>query len=112
MPRACGAWLPTRAARKRVAPFLAAAQAVAAKVDPGCPGTLREFAGPFMLRPDARQGGVVVQPSRLAHASAACGVPLTIGVAALRRLGASPALLDAVTAAHRAGQPADKGPGR
>lgn len=83
--------------------YLAAAQEAAARVDPGCPETLRQLAGPFMLWPDARQGGIAVQPSRLPHAFAACGVPAAIGVAALRRLGARPALLDAITAAHRAG---------
>lgn len=83
--------------------YLAAVRSAAARVDPGCPETLEQFAGPFMLWPDARQGGIAVQPSRLAHASAACGVPVTIGVAALRRLGVRPALLDAIAAAHRAG---------
>ena len=82
--------------------YLVAARTAAAKVDPGCPETLEQLAGPFMLWPDARQGGVAVQPSRLAHAAAACGVPVTISVAALRRLGVDAALLDAVEAAHRA----------
>lgn len=83
--------------------YLAAVRTAAAKVDPRCPETLEQLAGPFMLWPDARQGGIAVQPSRLAHASAACGVPVTIGVAALRQHGARPALLDAITAAHQAG---------
>lgn len=83
--------------------YLAAVQTAAAKVDSRCPETLQQLAGPFMLWPDARQGGIAVQPSRLAHAAAACGVPVTISAAALRRLGVDAALLDAVEAAHRAG---------
>lgn len=100
--------------------YLAAVRTAAAKVAPGCPETLQELAGPFMLWPDARQGGIAVQPSRLAHASAACGVPVTIGIAALRRLGVRPALLDAITTAHRASDygatrsygPASRAPGQ
>lgn len=84
--------------------YLAAVQGAAAKLDPGCPATLQQLAGPFMFWPDAQQGGIAVQPSRLAHAAAACGMPVTISVAALRRLGVNPALLDAVGAAHRAGR--------
>ena len=90
--------------------YLAAVRAVAAKVDPGCPAALEQLAGPFMLWPDARQGGIAVQPSRLAHAVAACGVPVTISAAALRRLGVNPALLDAIEAAHRAGNQGIIGP--
>jgi len=44
----------------------------------------------------------MVQPSRLPHVSAACGVPVLIGIDILRRQGVQPALLDAIAMAHRA----------
>lgn len=55
-----------------------------------------------MLWPDAKRGGLVVQPSRLPHAFAACGVPVVIGIDTLRREGVHPAFLDAIATAHRA----------
>ncbi len=83
--------------------YLASARRAAQKVAPDCMDVLRQSAGPFMLWPDARQGSIVVQPSRLAHAFAACGVPALIGIDVLRRQGVSPALLQAVATAHRVG---------
>lgn len=65
--------------------------------------SLQQMAGPFALWPDARQGGLVAQPSRLPHAMAACGVPALLSVAALRSQGVQPALLDAIGMARRAG---------
>ncbi len=81
--------------------YLAAARKAAAALTPNCLEVLLELAGPFMLWPDAKQGGVVVQPSRLAHAAAACGVPALIGIDILRQRGVQPALLDAIATAHR-----------
>ena len=83
--------------------YLASALEAAAKVDARCMESLQQMAGPFALWPDARQGGLVAQPSRLPHAMAACGVPALLNVAVLRRLGVQPALLDAIGMAHRAG---------
>ncbi len=48
-----------------------------------------------------RQGGLMVQLSRLPHASAACGVPALMGIDTLRRHGVQPALLNAIATAHR-----------
>ena len=70
-------------------------------ISPNCMESMNQMAGPFMLWPDARQGGLMVQPVGLPHASAACGVPALVGIALLRRQGVQPALLDAI-AAHRA----------
>lgn len=81
--------------------YLTEAQAAAAKVDARCLEDLRQMAGPFVLWPDARQGGIVMQPTGLPHASAACGVPALLGVATLRRHGVQPALLESIATAHR-----------
>ena len=54
-----------------------------------------------MLWPDARCGGLMVRPSNLMHAAAACGVPALIGLDTLRAQGVQPALLQAIGAAHR-----------
>ena len=59
------------------------------------------MAGPFMLWPYAWPAGLMVQPARLPHTSAPCGVPALIGIEVLRRQRAEPALLDAIAAAHR-----------
>ena len=83
--------------------YLGAVQTAAAKVDARCMEDLRQMAGPFGLWPDARQGGLVVQPTGLPHAAAACGVPALLGRATLRRLGVQPVLLDAIAAARRSG---------
>lgn len=64
--------------------YLAQAGPAAAKVDDRSVESLQQMAGPFALWPDARQGGLVVQPLRFPHAMAACGVPALLGVAALR----------------------------
>lgn len=82
--------------------YLAAAREPAAAVSESCMPALLDLAGPFMLWPDATQRGIVVRPSRLPHAAAACGVPVVIGVDVLRSRGVQPALLDAIGAAHRA----------
>ena len=93
--------------------YLAQAGPAAAKVDDRCVESLQQMAGPFALWPDARQGGLVVQPLRLPHAMAACGVPALLGVAALRWQGVQPSLLDAIGRAHqdgRYGMPLPSGP--
>ncbi len=81
--------------------YLEASRKAAQAVAPQCPHALRERAGPFMLWPDARHG-IAIQPSHLAQAEAACGVPALIGMDTLRREGVQPALLDALAAGHRA----------
>lgn len=93
--------------------YLARVGAAAAKVDDRCMDALRQMAEPFVLWPDARQGGLMVQPSGLSHAMAACGVPALLDLAVLRRQGVRPSLLDAIDTAHRAGRtgpsPPDEG---
>jgi hypothetical protein len=81
--------------------YLAAVSKIADAISPNCMEVLGTVAGPFMLWPDAKQGGLMVQPSRLPHAFAACGVPVVIGIDMLRRQGVQPALLDAIATAHR-----------
>ena len=92
--------------------YLAQAGPAAAKVDGRCVASLQQMAGPFALWPDARQGGLVVQPSRLPHAQAACGVPALLGVAALRRQGVQPSLLAAIGRAHQDGRDRIPPPGQ
>ncbi len=81
--------------------YLAAVSRAAKAISPNCMGALSQMAGPFMLWPDARQGGLMIQPLRLPHASAACGVPALMGIDMLRRHGVQPALLNAIATAHR-----------
>ena len=81
--------------------YLAAVSKAAKAISPDCMDALSQMAGPFMLWPDAGQGGLMVQPSRLPHVSAACGVPVLMGIDTLRRQGVQPALLNAIATAHR-----------
>ena len=81
--------------------YVRMARRAAEKVAAECPDVLRQFAGPFVLWPDAKQGGIVIQPIRLPHAMAACGVPAFVGIAWLRRQGVQPALLAAIAMAHQ-----------
>ncbi len=81
--------------------YLAAVSPAAIAISPNCMEVLGTMAGPFMLWPDAERGGLMVQPSRLPHAFAACGVPAVIGIDTLRQQGVHPALLDAIATAHR-----------
>ena len=90
--------------------YLAAAGKAIRAISPDCMDTMNRMAGAFMLWPDARQGGLMIQPASLPHAVAACGVPALIGIDRLRRLGVQPALLDAIATAHRAAM--DRAPGR
>ncbi|HEY0184364.1 MAG TPA: hypothetical protein VGC09_16255 [Rhodopila sp.] len=81
--------------------YLAAVSNAAGAISPNCMKVLGTMAGLFMLWPDAKRGGLMVQPSRLPHAFAACGVPAVIGIDMLRRQGVQSALLDAIATAHR-----------
>ena len=73
-------------------------------IDPSCVPELQQSPFPFMLWPDAKADGVVLNPDGLAHAIAACGPQETIPLATLRQIGVSPTLLDAIAAAHQAGE--------
>lgn len=59
---------------------------------------------PLDVWPDAQTGGLALQVSGLAHAAAACTETVVMPLAELRRRGVDPALVDAIEAAHRAGQ--------
>ncbi|HEX8661303.1 MAG TPA: hypothetical protein VF686_05515 [Brevundimonas sp.] len=52
--------------------------------------------------PDAKEGGLGLQPVGLAHAETGCLVSATIPLAELRRRGAAPELTDAIEAAQAA----------
>ena len=69
-----------------------------------CADVLEDETMQFQLWLDAAKGGLVVSPSSLPHAVAACGGDAVIPVATLRRLGADPALLAALEAARKSGR--------
>jgi len=70
--------------------------------DPECIDALKETEMNFILWPDAKQDGLVVEPD-LIHAIAACGPPRTIPLEILRSLGVDAEFLKAVAAAHQQG---------
>ena len=82
--------------------YLATAGKAIKAISPACMESMNQMAGPFMLWPDARQGGLMLHPVGLPHVSAGCGIPALIGIDMLRRQGVQPALLDAIATAHRA----------
>jgi hypothetical protein len=69
---------------------------------PECVDALKETEMNFLLWPDAKQDGLVVQPD-LAHVIAACGPALSIPLETLRSLGVDAGFLKAIAAAHRQG---------
>ena len=77
-------------------------KAVAPRQDPGmrvqCANILEDETMQFQVWPDAAKGGLVLQPSSLPHAVAACGDAAVIPLAKLRRLGVDAGLLDAIAA--------------
>lgn len=72
------------------------------KMEGDCADAL-DAAEHFMLWPDAKAGGLVLHQEDLPHAVQACGGPVTIPADKLNGFGASPRLIDAIAAAHRAG---------
>jgi len=70
--------------------------------EPECVDALKETEMNFLLWPDAKQDGLVVQPD-LAHVIAACGPALPIPLETLRSLGVDAGFLKAIAAAHRQG---------
>ncbi len=83
-------------------PALKALYMKVAKVESDCVPVLQDADLQFILWPDAQREGVALEPSGLAHAIAACGPDAVIPLPTLRQLGAEPALLDAISAAHKA----------
>lgn len=84
-----------------------AREAIAQRRMPGgedeCADVLME-SEPLDMWPDARTGGLALQVSGLAHAVSACTETVLMPLPELRRRGVDPALLDAIEAAHLAGQ--------
>ena len=66
-----------------------------------CADTLNAPDLAFQIWPDAKAGGLGLQPD-LPHVVMACGDPQVISVAELRRLGVAEPLLSAIEAAHAA----------
>ncbi|MGP0059838.1 MAG: hypothetical protein ACLPID_11190 [Beijerinckiaceae bacterium] len=69
--------------------------------DPECAEEINSTELSFNLWPDAKEGGVVADPTSLRHAMQACGDDVTIDLDKLKSLGADPQLLKALDAAHR-----------
>ena len=84
-------------------PKLRALYLKASKPDAECAQALEGDELPLMLWPDAQAGGVAIQPADLPHVIAACGPAAIIPVAVLRPMGVDGGLLDAIEAAHKAG---------
>ena len=70
-----------------------------ASVRAGCRNAISE-AGAFVLWPTARDDGLAVQAAGLPSAVSVCALAVTIGVPALRGLGADPELVGDIEAAH------------
>lgn len=69
-----------------------------------CRGALTDDELAFQLWPDARADGLVLLTMEVPHAAAVCARSVVIPTRTLRPLGVSPALLDAIDAAHQAGR--------
>ncbi len=72
-------------------------------LDADCRDVLKDPDLKFNLWPDARAGGIAIEPEGLPHAVAACGDSAVVPIADLRKMGVQPALLDAIEIAHRNG---------
>jgi hypothetical protein len=68
--------------------------------DKDCAEVLADPDLTFQLWPDAKAGGVALEPASLPHVVKACAATAVIPTASLRKLGADKGLLDAVDAAH------------
>ena len=56
----------------------------------------------FIVSPDVKAAGLAIWPGDLPHVIQACGDPVTVPTATLRKLGADPRFLDELDVAHRA----------
>jgi hypothetical protein len=79
------------------------AETAANPIDPDCDEAVRDPKLMLTLYPDAKAGGLAVQPGDFAHVIAACADTIVIPTATLRPLGVDAALLDAIDAAHAGG---------
>ena len=73
-------------------------------VDEQCDDVLKQTDLHFIVWPDVKAEGLMLQQMDLPHVVAACGPAATIPMAALRELGVDAGLLDAIEAGHRAGK--------
>ncbi len=71
--------------------------------EPECVDALKETELNFLLWPDAKLDGLVVQPAGSLHVIAACGPALLIPLQTLRSLGVDAEFVKAIDAAHRQG---------
>jgi len=71
--------------------------------EPECVDALKETELNFLLWPDEKQDGLVVQPAGLLHVISACGPALPIPLQTLRSLGVDAEFVKAIDAAHRQG---------
>ena len=72
-------------------------------IDPDCENAVNDPKLTLSLYPDAKAGGLAVQPGDFAHVIAACADTNVIPTATLRPLGVDAGLLDAIDAAHGGG---------
>lgn len=79
------------------------AEAAANPIDPDCKDAVTDPKLQLSLYPDAKAGGLAVQPGDFSHAIAACADANVIPTATLRPLGVDAGLLDAIDAAHKGG---------
>lgn len=79
------------------------AEAAASPIDPDCKDAVNDPKLQLSLYPDAKAGGLAVQPGNFAHVIAACADANVIPTASLRPLGVDAGLLDAIDAAHAGG---------
>lgn len=83
--------------------WLKAEAAAANPIDPDCKDAVTDPKLQLSLYPDAKAGGLAVQPGDFPHVIAACADTIVIPTATLRPLGVDAALLDAIDAAHAGG---------
>lgn len=79
------------------------AEAVASPIDPDCKDAVTDPKLQLSLYPDAKAGGLAVQPGDFPHVIVACADANVIPTATLRPLGVDAGLLDAIDAAHAGG---------
>jgi hypothetical protein len=72
-------------------------------IDPDCKDAVTDPKLALSLYPDAKAGGLAVQPGDFAHVIMACADSNVIPTATLRPLGVDAGLLDAIDAAHAGG---------
>jgi hypothetical protein len=72
-------------------------------LDSECREVLKDPDLKFNLWPDAKAGGIAIQPQGLAHVLMPCVNSVVVPISDLRKMGVQPALLDAIESAHTHG---------